>query len=523
MKTPGLALALILFSTVARPQVYDIGNPTLTDIWVDPANGNDLNDGTSRQNALATLTEAWNRVPRAATLTSTGYRLQLVAGTYPRSGIPTYFEMRYGTSQFPIIIQSTDGSLRARLSGDLNIFDTRYLYLIGLDVTPDPPGDVIHCEQCDHLLIRDANLYGGARVAQETVKINQSSYVYIETSTIAGAWDNAIDFVAVQHAQVTENRISNASDWCMYAKGGSSYVRVEGNEIFDCGTGGFTAGQGSGLQFMQPPWIHYEAYDIKVINNVIHDTVGAGLGVNGGYNILLAYNTLYRIGSRSHMLEIVFGNRSCDGMPGDPGRERCQMYLDQGGWGTTRVDDGSNYVRIPSRNVFVYNNVLVNPAGSSSSQHFNIAGPYSGATQDGSNAPSPALADQNLQIRGNVIWNPGGILGVDENSGCAPSNPTCNPSQLVDENTINQFEPQFVNPSSGDFHPQLNSPLLTARTFSIPDFTWSDAPPTPPVPAGTLSNRVTADRDGTSRAEPSTAGAYSRGGSVARRRRVIVR
>ena len=196
-------------------------------------------------------------------------------------------------------------------------------------------------------------------------------------------------------------------------------------------------------------------------------------------------------------------------------------YLDQGGWGTTRVDDGSNYVRIPNRNVFVYNNLMVNPAGSSSSQHFNIAGSYSGSTQDGSNLPSSVVADQNLQIRGNLIWNPDGILGIDENSGCQPSNPTCNSAQLLTENTINAFEPQFVNPPAGDFHPRSDSALMNARTFAIPDFTWSDAPIRPPVPPGNLSNRVATDRDHVPRAEASVAGAYS-GGFVARRRRVIM-
>jgi hypothetical protein len=67
----------------------------------------------------------------------------------------------------------------------------------------------------------------------------------------------------------------------MYEKGGSAYFQVEGNEFYDCGTGGFTAGQGTGFQFVVAPWLHYEAYNIKVINNIIHSTDGAGLGVNG--------------------------------------------------------------------------------------------------------------------------------------------------------------------------------------------------------------------------------------------------
>jgi hypothetical protein len=517
MRTTLLLLALAL-PLAAQPR-YDIGHPTLRDVWVDGTNGSDAHGGTSRADALRTLTEAWNRIPQGAALSGSGIRILLTAGNYGREAIPNYLESRYGTFDAPIVITSADGSRTAHLLSDLNIFDTRYLYVIGLDMRPQPAGDVYHCEQCDHVLIRDCALDGGAREAHDMTKVNQSQYVYIEDSTLAGADDNTIDFVAVQHGHVTGNRISNAQDWCMYAKGGSAYLRIEGNEFFNCGTGGFTAGQGTGLQFMTAPWIHYEAYDIKVVNNVVHDVEGAGLGVNGGYNILLAYNTLYRIGTRDHMLEVTFGNRSCDGNPGDPGRERCQAYLDAGGWGTTIVDDGSNYVRIPSRNVFVYDNILYNPAGTTSPQAFAIAGLYALPTQDNSNVPTPTAADDNLQIRGNVIFG-ADSLGLNEDSGCQFSNTTCNESQLLADNSFNTVEPQL----GADLHPTAGSNLATLRTFAIPNFSWSDVPTRPLAPAGESSNAVTVDRDGKSRATPSTAGAYVIGSTppaTPPRRRVV--
>jgi hypothetical protein len=508
-------LTFLAFGAVSltASQPYDIGAPVVRDVWVDPVNGRDANGGASRSDALATLTEAWNRVPQGTPLTATGYRIQLMAGRYDRSTIPNYLESRYGTARFPIIIQSADGSRSAHLASDLNVFDTRYLYLIGLDMVPEPAGDVFHCEQCDHVLIRDSNLDGGNRAAYDMCKVNQSQYIFIEGSTLSGATDTAVDFVAVQHGHVIDSKISNAEDWCMYAKGGSAYLRYEGNELFGCGTGGFSAGQGSGFQFMVSPWIHYEAYDIKFINNVVHDMQGAGFEVNGGYGVLFAYNTLYRVGARSHMVGVTFGNRSCDGNPGDPGRDRCQASLTLGGWGTTIVDDGTNYVRIPSRNVSIYNNVLYNPPGFESPQHFYVAGPYSEATQNGSNAPFPATVDVNLEIRGNVISNGTSTqnLGLGADSGCGPSNPTCNESQILSENTINMFQPQFVNAASGDFRVVASDNLATAPTFAIPDFSWSDAPPTPSAPPGDPSNAVPSDRGGAPRARLSTAGAYAAG------------
>ena len=37
---------------------YDIGTPTLTDVWVNPVSGNDANTGSDRTQALRTVTAA---------------------------------------------------------------------------------------------------------------------------------------------------------------------------------------------------------------------------------------------------------------------------------------------------------------------------------------------------------------------------------------------------------------------------------------------------------------------------------
>lgn len=44
---------------------------------------------------------------------------------------------------------------------------------------------------------------------------------------------------------------------------------------------------------MTPPWVHYEAYNIQVTNNIVLRTFGAALGVAGGYNVLVAHNSVY--------------------------------------------------------------------------------------------------------------------------------------------------------------------------------------------------------------------------------------
>lgn len=508
-----LLSVLVLFVSNLQAQTlselrYDKGSPTVTDYYVDPQNGNDSRNGLTPSSAFKTLNAAWNEIPQSQTLT-TGFRISILPGTLPESALPNYLESRHGTFSAPIIIRAQSGRGSVTLGGDLNIFDTRYLYLEDLMIKPSPAGDALHCEQCSYLLVRNSELSGGNQAAHETIKINQSDHVYIEDSNIHGADDNAIDFVAVQYGHIARNRIHNAQDWCAYAKGGSAYIRVEGNEIYDCGTGGFTAGQGSGFEFMTTPWIHFEAYDIKVINNIIHDTQGAGLGVNGGYNILMAHNTLYKVGSRSHMVEFVFGARSCDG-----NASACQARLNLGGWGTATTG-GDTIAPIGNRNVFFYNNLLFNPSGSAGAgQHFAIYGPQSSLS--GSNVPGPVKTDTNLQIKGNVIYNrPGNAeVGIGDDSGCQPSNPTCTLTQVNSDNTINTIVPELINPASDDFRPTEGSNLIGIASASIPAFAGGDRETSPQADVGVLDNEFTRDRSETARSNPATVGAYASANST---------
>ncbi|MBJ7518621.1 MAG: right-handed parallel beta-helix repeat-containing protein [Solirubrobacteraceae bacterium] len=346
-------------------------------IHVDPRSGADANTGT-RSSPLKSLDAAWRRARTGTTIRLAPGRVRLGA---------TYYERKRG------IRISGAGTTRTTVPA-FNVFAVRDMEIRGLTVDGD-----VHCEACDGFTLHRVRVQGKRRMG-DVVKINQSRRITIRESDISGGTDNALDLVAVQHATITRTTIHDAEDWCAYAKGGSAHVRVWRNVIRDCGTGGFTAGQGTGFQFMVAPWLRYEAYDVRVWNNQIRDTHGAGLGANGAYNALFARNTLVRVGARSHALEAVFGLRSCDGRPGDEGRQRCARNLAAGGWGTTRVDDGTNAVRIPNRHVWFYDNVIVKAPGSDT---ISAAGPFAGAAQDGSNVPRPALADDDLRLVGNVV------------------------------------------------------------------------------------------------------------------------
>jgi hypothetical protein len=484
---------------VNNPPAYDIGSPVLQDIWVDPVAGLDSRTGLTRGQAVRSVTEAWSRIPQGSPLATTGYRIRLVAGHH--TDVPLYWEQRRGTFARPVIIESADGPGAARID-TMNIYACSYLYLIGLRLEAGG-GDVLHIDSCDHFLLRNAQVVGTGDIwaydsPQEAFKGNQSQYVYIEGCDISGGFDNGVDFVAVQYGHAISNRIHRAVDWCMYLKGGSACFTVAGNEFFDGGTGGFTAGQGTGFEYMTSPWLHYEAYDIKFINNVVHDTGVVGVGVNGGYNILIAHNTLYRAGVNDHVFEVVHGSRSCDGQTAT-----CNANNGAGGWGGAGLD--GQY--IPSRNVYIYNNLVYNPGNGSDWSHFVI----NGATTPpgGSNVANPSHADQNVRVRGNLIWNGDARVALNGGTGCGAGNGTCNDTQLAADNTVNVFEPQLVAPGSGDYRPVEGGNVFLAATYAIPSFPGGDRASPPLAPQGNLDNTVPVDRAGTSRSGGSVPGAYA--------------
>lgn len=488
---------------------YDIGSPSLTEYYIDIANGSDSNNGRSINAAWKTVTHAWNQIPTSAAL-NTGYRFNLMNGEYGSDELPNYWELKQGTANFPIILRAATGQSSVKFTRDINMANISYFYLIGIEISPAGGGDAFHCESCNHLLIRGCVLDGGSKTtgAHETLKVNQSQYVYIENNNILYADDNNIDFVGVQYGHIIGNKVHDAGDWCAYVKGGSAYIRIEANEFYNCATGGVTAGQGSGFQFMTSPWIHYEAYDIKIINNLVRDTEGAAFGVNGGYNVIIAHNTAYKIGTRSHMLEVVFGERTCDGETDGESNTTCATFNAAGGWGPSTVRTTPAY--IGNRNVYILNNLLYNPSGTNSPQHFAIYGPRTPLGDV--NLSAPQVADTNLIIAGNVIWNAPetSSIGIEESDqGCQAGNATCTLSQIQADNQINSSEPALIDPAGSDLRPQPASSLLSAPTASLANFPGGDRQSTPIAPEGNLSNTFSRDFSGATTAGIRTVGAFT--------------
>ena len=183
---------------------------------------------------------------------------------------------------------------------------------------------------------------------------------------------------------------------------------------------------------MVEPWITYEATNVVIRDNHVFDVEGAAFGVNGGRNVLIEGNRAERVGRRSHLIEVTFGGRSCDG-----DSARCARMLAAGAWGTASVG-GDVYANIPNRDVVIRDNVIVNPPGFRSQwQHFEVSAPR---VNDGARVgPSPALADDGLSIVGNVIVNGDRSmpLGIEGSNVCRPGHPTCTIEQIYRDNDVN--------------------------------------------------------------------------------------
>ncbi len=480
---------------------YDIGTPTLRDIWVDPAHGTDgPSRGSTRALALKTVRYAWAFLPQNQTLTNTGYRILIAPGSFSPDDVPSQFQSVWGTADFPVIIQASDDS-GSVIFPSVDVAVCYYFYMIGIRVTASQSSYVSTFRSCDHLLLRSCQFFASDSTTADTAvygaSIYQCQHTYIERCELARPTGDAVNIFASQYGHIKQSYLHNFGGNGVFLSAGTAYFSIEENTIRYAGGGGIvcsTHDTSNGLDNMVMPWVHYDTYDVKSFNNIIDHTLSAGFSCCGGYNILFAHNTLYQTGLNNSLITLNLARRACS-----IDKQTCQQRLDSGAWGTVYYDFAdSDSAPIPNKNIFIYNNIFSNTADSATaSSHFSIAGPVTKIAVNAA-CPKPAYADDNLEIKGNIIWNgkPDKDLGITASSGCGPNNPSCNQIQLGTDNLINAAEPDFINAASGDFHPTPGSVVFTiAKTFPIPDFSWSGLPPSPQEPIGNTSNSIPFDRD----------------------------
>lgn len=526
-----VASLLILFSTIPTlaqsldPRAWDIGEPgPFVEVYVSPT-GNDANDGRTRQTPLRSLSTAWNRMTDTL-LANSGYRINLMNGDHTcdlPNCVPVLEQTIPTTRQHPIIIRAVDGPGSATVVGGLTLRNASNVYLMDFSIRSipgqEPPSEVLlGMFSGQNILLRNLRLiapdptqYPENDDVDASIGILNVTNIHLEQCQLQGQSENGVVVVGSQHVELLKNDIRGTEEWGIMAFAGTAYFKAEANIIRDCGRG-ITLGAASIPSLMTTPWIHYEIYDARVVNNLLHDITGVPLSVAGGYNVLIAWNTLYRVATdetkAAPLFQAVHGIRSCEG------DSLCDDYRVLGGWGPDST--GDEEAPIPNRNVYLYNNVFHNPLPSRTLvSHFAVDAPI--PTTEGTNLPNPSRADQNVRIKGNAIWNGGdgqhGILmmvSVDgREPGCDPQNIDCNEIQLKQDNTINAFAPELVDPANGNYAPKPGGNLIGARTFIAADFSWADAPTNPPVPSGSVSTVIPLDFSGGNRPAANSPGAFS--------------
>jgi hypothetical protein len=238
-----LGAAYAMSGHAQTPFRHEAASPNIQVVWVDPVGGNDANSGETRADALASMKEAWARIPARQDLTR-GFRILLAPGTYTEDNFPAQWESRWGTSQAPVVVEAAGGAGTVQVP-KLAIFDCRYLSIIGIRVS----GDLLS-SQCDHLLLRC--------VRTGPLNLSQSAHVFVEESDISGNWGSAVELHAVRHGRLKANRIHDAAGWCVDANGRTVDVHLDGNEFQHCGVGGSAVGQQTGSQLERTSATVYE-------------------------------------------------------------------------------------------------------------------------------------------------------------------------------------------------------------------------------------------------------------------------
>lgn len=565
------------------PRLYDEGD-TIHEVPSDRL----LRVGPGRRFRL--LEQAWAEAVRLAPMG--GCVIEVDAGRHPADPTatdPTTIHLTdfRGTASTPILIRGgggrdVEGDPLAVIAAEVNVARSSFVYLMELTVRPPTRGDegaseaeALHVDASSDILVRGCTIDGRYRLAppttgeRECLKGNQCRRLFVEQCNIRGGSDNALEFVAVQDGHLIANRIHDSGGWAAYVKGGSAHLRVEGNEFYDS-VHGFSLGEGTGLNYTVAPFVHYEAYGVRFVNNIIRHIRGAAVGVSGAFNVLVAYNTMYRVGwgdfggGGSNVFQVGFGRRGCDYPPGSAGaaaRTVCENRLrvprpgmdGDGAWGTTCAGQ-EREEPIPNRDVLIYNNLVVNPDDAIATDgQLKVVGERDWLTPpcDDRRVP-PGRGDENLRVEGNLIWNgsrtdarrgsvpvvrllehvevpvgpeePDGTRRLVDVTGCRGG--TCTEDLLDENNAVNRGAraPQLADPASHNYRPLIGGNLFTERAWrepparapraTLPSFSWTRPAGVPtgaafaPAPA-MLANEVPIDRDRSPRGADDPPGAYN--------------
>ena len=237
----------------------------------------------------------------AVAVVQPGDTIVVHAGTYP-GGL--YFSNLQGTASQWITIRSAPGETVIFEGGGnaIQLSDPAYLRLEGLIFqhqtgngfntddggTYDSPAHHVVFDGC---IFRDISATGN----NDLLKLSGlDSFVVRNCQFLNGsAGGSGADMVGCHSGVFENNYFENQGSNCIQAKGGTAWIRIEGNFFKDGGQRALNLGGSTGLQFFRPDTAHYEAAYLQVYANIF---VGswAPIAYTGSVHVEVVNNTFYQ-------------------------------------------------------------------------------------------------------------------------------------------------------------------------------------------------------------------------------------
>lgn len=266
--------------------------PTRT-LWVSP-DGSNSNNG-SKAHPFKTIQHALDHA-------TPGTTVMVKAGTYAEN-----VEFRHsGRPGAPISLVSADGEGKAHIKpgkhesvGTIEAFGEDYIVIDGFDVSGgdrNTNGIIVtqggsgFNNMTHHVVIKNNNVHDAVK---DGIKVAQGDDVYVVNNRVHHVGDQGIDFVAVNDSVIARNEIRYVSGTAaMYVKGGSTHVLVADNLVAHARVDGIVVGGWTKEKFMRPGFRGWEAKDVTVIDNEVHDVGKRPLNLLGAQDVDVIHNYL---------------------------------------------------------------------------------------------------------------------------------------------------------------------------------------------------------------------------------------
>jgi hypothetical protein len=425
----------------AQSAAYDVitfetGKTPAREIHVATTGNDTTGDGT-----VANPYRTINRGVQAAT---PGTAIRIHAGVYAAR---VNINDLAGTADAPIWIGGAPGEAKPiieNVSEGMHLTRVHYVIVHDLEVrntsdngiNADDGGDYANFDATRHVLFRNLFIHHvGSGGNQDCLKLSGVNNYFVLDSEFSfcggGASGSGIDHVGCHNGLIVGNYLHDLSANAIQAKGGSANIEIRANRMVNSGERAVNIGGSTGFQYFRPPLLttqpNFEARNIRVIANVIEGSI-APLAFVGAVDSLAANNTV--VNPTNWLIRIL-----------------------------QETTTSGSYQFLACANNTVINNLF----------YFDRSDLSTYVNTGPNTAPTTFVFSNNLWYAHN---NP---------AQSQPNLPVTETNGIVGQN------PRLINPASGDYHLQSNSPAI-AHGQPVPD--------------------VTTDYDGVSYNHPPSIGAF---------------